>query len=130
MSAEPLPSCLTLCILWTVACQAPLSMGFSRQEYLGGLSCCPPGDLSDPGISLPTLCLLHWQVGLYHHCYVGNPRIPGRIQVGKAPYCCGRSESRVFCTQHCTTMENATFLPFDLSCFIHLLLCNCQQCLE
>ena len=34
---------------WTVACQAPLSMGFSRQEYWSGLPCPPPGDLSDPG---------------------------------------------------------------------------------
>ena len=37
-------------ILWTVACQALLSMGFSRQEYWSGLPCCPPGDLPDPGI--------------------------------------------------------------------------------
>ena len=29
---------------WTVACQAPLSMGFSRQEYWSGLPCPPPGD--------------------------------------------------------------------------------------
>ena len=36
--------------LWTVACQAPLSMGFSRQEYWSGLPCPPPGDLPDPGI--------------------------------------------------------------------------------
>ena len=36
--------------LWTVACQAPLSMGFSRQEYWRGLPCPPPGDLPDPGI--------------------------------------------------------------------------------
>ena len=36
--------------LWTVAHQAPLSIGFSRQEYWSGLSCPPPGDLSDPGI--------------------------------------------------------------------------------
>ena len=35
---------------WTVACQAPLSMGFSRQEYWNGLPCPPPGDLPDPGI--------------------------------------------------------------------------------
>ena len=38
--------------LWTVACQDPLSMGFSRQEYWSGLPCPPPGDLSDPGIKL------------------------------------------------------------------------------
>ena len=36
--------------LWTVAHQAPLSMGFSRQEYWSGLSHPPPGDLPDPGI--------------------------------------------------------------------------------
>ena len=36
--------------LWTVAHQAPLSMGFSRQEYWSGLSCPPPGDLPDSGI--------------------------------------------------------------------------------
>ena len=35
---------------WTVACQAPLSMGFPRQEYWSGLPFPPPGDLSDPGI--------------------------------------------------------------------------------
>ena len=34
----------------TVACQAPLSMGFSRQEYWRGLSLLPPGVLPDPGI--------------------------------------------------------------------------------
>ena len=36
--------------LWTVAFQAPLSMGFSRQECWSGLPCPPPGDLPDPGM--------------------------------------------------------------------------------
>ena len=36
--------------LWTVARQTPLSMGFSRQEYQGGLPCPPPGDPSNPGM--------------------------------------------------------------------------------
>ena len=36
--------------LWTVACQAYLSMGFSRQEYWSVLPYFPPGDLPDPGI--------------------------------------------------------------------------------
>ena len=35
---------------WTMATQAPLSMGFSRQEYWSGLPCLPPGDLPNPGI--------------------------------------------------------------------------------
>ena len=36
--------------LWTVTHQAPLSMGFSKQEYWNGLPCPPPGDLPDPGM--------------------------------------------------------------------------------
>jgi len=35
---------------WTVACQAPLSMGFPGQEYWSELPFLSPGDLSDPGI--------------------------------------------------------------------------------
>ena len=36
--------------LWNVAHQAPLSMGFPRQEYWSGLPCLPPGNLPVPGI--------------------------------------------------------------------------------
>ena len=57
MRAKSLQSCLTL---WTVARQAPLSMGFSRQEYWSWLPCPPPGDLPNPGIepvSLTSLAL-------------------------------------------------------------------------
>ena len=36
--------------LWTIAHQAPQSMGFSRQEYWSGLPFPSPGDLPDPGI--------------------------------------------------------------------------------
>ena len=41
--------------LWIVACQAPLCMDFSRQEYWSGLPCPPPGDLPDPGIKSTSL---------------------------------------------------------------------------
>ena len=43
--------------LWTVAHQAPLSLGFSRQEYWSGLPFPSPGDLPNPGIEpkSPTL---------------------------------------------------------------------------
>ena len=48
--------CVQLCVTsWTVALQAPLSMGFSRQEYWSGLPCPPPGDLPDPGIKPTSL---------------------------------------------------------------------------
>ena len=52
-----LQPCLTRGTLWTVARQAPLSMGFSRQEYWSGLPFPSSGDLPDPGIKpgAPTL---------------------------------------------------------------------------
>ena len=43
-------SCPTLVIPWTVACQTPLSIGFSRQEYWTGLPFPSPRGLPDPGI--------------------------------------------------------------------------------
>ena len=54
---EVIQSCLTLCNPWTLAHQAPPSMGFSRQEYWSGLPFPSPGDLPDPGIEprSPTL---------------------------------------------------------------------------
>ena len=42
-------------ILWTVACQAPLSLGFSRQEYWCELLCPPSGNLPNPGIEPTSL---------------------------------------------------------------------------
>ena len=42
-------SCPTLATPWTVACQAPLSMGFPRQEYWSGVPFPSPGDLPDQG---------------------------------------------------------------------------------
>ena len=44
---------------WTAAHLAPLSMGFSRQEYWSGLPYLPPGDLPDPGTE-PTASGLTW----------------------------------------------------------------------
>ena len=43
-------SCPTLAIARTIACQAPLSLGFSRQAHWSGLPFLPPGDLPDPAI--------------------------------------------------------------------------------
>ena len=55
--SEVARSCPTLCTPWTVDCQAPLPMGFSRQEYWSGLTIPSPEDLPDPGIEprFPTL---------------------------------------------------------------------------
>ena len=49
-------SCVRLCAtLWLIARQAPLSVGFSRQEHWSGLSCPPPEGLPDPGIKPTSL---------------------------------------------------------------------------
>ena len=59
---------------WTVACQAPLSMGFFRQEYWSGLPCHPPGDLPDQGFNLHLRwgnngnCDRLYFLGLQNHC--------------------------------------------------------------
>ena len=54
--------------LGTIACQAPLSVGFSRQDFWSGLPCPPPGDLPNPEIEPLTpalqadsLPLSHWR---------------------------------------------------------------------
>ena len=62
-------------ILWTVAHQAPLSMGFSRQEYWSGLPCPSPEDVPNPGLERAgcLLRLLHWQVGLLPLAPPGKP---------------------------------------------------------
>ena len=59
--------------LWTVACQAPLSMGFSRQEYWSGLSFPPPGIFQTQGSNSGLLHLLHWQVDSSPLSPLGRP---------------------------------------------------------
>ena len=62
--------------LWTEACQAPLSMAFSKQEYWSRLPCPPPGDLPDPEIEpvfLTSTCIKR-QV-LYHWHQLESPEI-------------------------------------------------------
>ena len=70
--------------LWTVAHQAPLSKGFSSQEYWSGLSCPPPGDLPNTGIKptshLPQLLccrqmLYLWATGKAPIVIYGLPHI-------------------------------------------------------
>ena len=65
-------SCVRLFVtLWTVARQAPLSMGFSREEYWSGFPCPPPGELPDPGIK-PTSLM--------------SPAFPGVLFTTSAPW--------------------------------------------
>ena len=47
--AKSLQWCQLFKTIWTIACQTPLSMGFSRQKDWSGLPSLPPGDLPDSG---------------------------------------------------------------------------------
>ena len=89
-------SCQTLATPWTEARQAPLSMGFSRQEYCSGLPLPSPGDLPDPGIetaspalqadSLPTEL---WRIhGIASIKYI-SPCFPGGSVVKNLPALAG-----------------------------------------
>ena len=71
--------------LWIVACQAPLSMGCSRQEYWRGLLCPPPGDLPHSGIEPASPAL---QVGFLPtepHMYICVCGLPGGLAVKNTP---------------------------------------------
>ena len=66
-------SCVRPCAtLWTVAHQAPLSIGFPRQEYWSGLPCPPPGDRPDPEIESRSSALQADSLPLSHQ---GNPNM-------------------------------------------------------
>ena len=86
--AKSLQSCLTLCDSWTVTFQAPLSVGFSRQEYWSVLSCPPQGIFptqgSNPGLP-------HCRQNLYHLSHQGSPRILERVTY---PFSRGSSQPR------------------------------------
>ena len=69
-------SCVELfVILWTVAQQAPLSMGFSKQEYWSGLPWPPPGDLPDTEIHPASLISPALAGRFFTWRYLGSPYI-------------------------------------------------------
>ena len=72
MRAKSLQSCLTLCDPWTVAHQAPLSMGFSRQEYWSGLPFLTAEALPNPGIEPVSPA---WQTGSLPLAPPGKPML-------------------------------------------------------
>ena len=65
-------------ILWTAAHQAPLFMGFSRQEHWSGLPCPPQGIFLTQGLN-PRLRPLHWQVGSLPLVPPGKPLGPAQF---------------------------------------------------
>ena len=60
--------------LWTVAHQAPLCMGFPRQEYWRGLPCPPPRGLPNPGTELASPITPALQVGFLPLSHQGSPK--------------------------------------------------------
>ena len=70
--------------LWTAACQAHLSMRFSRQECWSGLPCPSPGDLPDPGIK-PTSLIPPALAG--RHC-LGCKNHKSSAHSGRGNNCC------------------------------------------
>ena len=74
MRAKSLQSYLTLVTPWTVAHQAPMSVGFSRQEYWSGLPCPPLGGLPDPEIK-PASLTPPALAGRFFTTSTTNPRI-------------------------------------------------------
>ena len=59
--------------LWTVTCQAPLSMGFSRRDHWSGLPCLLQGIFPTQGSNLSLLWLLQWQADSFPLNHQGSP---------------------------------------------------------
>ena len=95
--------------LWShglyVACQAPLSMGFSRKEYWSGLPFHAPRDLPDPGIKPCPLCLPHWQVGSLPPGPSGKPATSYYMAIIKWFFCIRISSVTQSCPTLCYPMD-------------------------
>ena len=81
-------TCVLNCVqlfttLWTVGCQAPLSVGFFRQEYWSGLPFPSPGDLPDPGIELMSLVSPALPGGFFTTAPPGKPILWGQLYKDK-----------------------------------------------
>ena len=117
---------LCLCVLshvqlfatpWTVACQAPLSMEFSRQEYWSGLPCPSPGIFPTQGLNLH---LLLWQAGSLPAAPPGKLLILGiKKKKDKYPLLLSNSEGNdlTICHPSSPSATLNTILYIKLECF-------------
>ena len=97
-----------LCVTpWTIARQAPLSMGLSRKEYCSGLSFPPPGDCPDPGME------------------PASPELAGRFFTIDPPGKRGIVVCSILLCGH-TTFYFSIFLSMDIGLF--LVLCYYHLC--
>ena len=111
-----MPVCMLSCFshvqlfatLWTVACQAPLSTGFSRQEYWSVLPCPPPRDFPVPGFE-PT-CLMSPALGSMFFITSATWEAP-ELLMDNQNYDCGKSVQFSSVAQLCPTLCD----PMDCS---------------
>ena len=109
--------------LWTVALQAPLSVGLSRQEYWSGWPCPPPGDLPDPGIE-PTSLMSVSCIGRrvlkhsvqFSHSVASDCLWPHGLQHARPP--CPSSTPRIYSnscplSQWCHPTISSSVVPFS-----------------
>ena len=73
LCAQLLSRAWLFAVSWTVACQAPLSMEFSRQEYWSGLPCSTTEDLTNPGIGPACFPSPSWPAGSLPLASPGKP---------------------------------------------------------
>ena len=100
--------------LWTVTHQAPLSLGFFRQEYWSWLPCPPPGYLPSAGIKPTSLVLLHCQVGSLPLEPPGKP-----LEIAQVPL--NHTYLRIWTTYYVTQAGLVTIhtLFYLLKCRVH-----------
>ena len=111
--------CLRVCMLsrfscvqlfstpWSVACQIPLSMGFSRQEHWSGLPCPPLGDLPDPGTELVSLLSPTLAGGFF------TTEPPGKPSVAMRVYNEGKSTGLLLSSSHQEDRRTGSFNVFQ-----------------
>ena len=90
---------------WTIACQVPLSMRLSWQEYWNGLPFPPPGHLPGPGTEYESLYLLHWQVDSFPLHHLGSP-----YALLVSPYFKYMNEERALLWDNCCYWISSPFL--------------------
>ena len=103
LCAKSHQSCLTLCD--SVACQAPLSMGFSRQQYWSGLSFLPPEDFPIPGIEPESLSSPTLAGGFFTTCDTWEE--PKKMYTGSSNH----DDGRVRCKLSMFTFSTGSKFP-------------------
>ena len=102
---------------WTVAQKAPLSMGFSRQEYWSGLTFPSLGDLPDSGIDSRLLRLLYRQVDYFPLAPPGKPLlIISKISIIMTTATLSRSKMAL--RQQRTALKSTSLVQSMLACII------------